>query len=191
MKHFLLVLIFLLPFATSAQPALPLDKKTGQVIFTGDVDAKGVSQPELYLRIKAFLNTYTSGENSIKLLRDDASLISGNTFTDVIINDGTTTERQRLWYTLVVELEEGRFSYELKDFSLQRHCIPAREVPCEEQTKLVSLEKMLAPTGKKSAKGRPSIPSSPERVVNKTVSSLIAALRTSALTEQHIAGIKP
>ncbi len=191
MKHFLRILIFLLPFATLAQPPIPFDKKAGQVIFTGVVDTKGVSQPELYLRLKAFFNTYKAREKRIELLRDDASLISGRTYTDVIINDGTTTEKQRLWYTLAIDLSEGKFSYEMKDFSLQRHCIPARPVPCEEQTKLVGLEKMIAPTSKKSVKGRTSLPNSPEKVVNNTMSSLIAGLRTSALTEQRIAGIKP
>lgn len=191
MKHFLHLLIFLIPAFTFAQPTVPIDKKTGHVLYTGVIDAKGVSQPELYLRMKAFYNTYSAGENAMKLETDEPGRLSAKTFTDVIVDDGTTTERQRLWYTLSLDLEDGRFIYEMRNFSLQRHCIPARQIPCEAQTKTIAVEALISPV-KKGKKNKTSTnPYSLENALEKATSSLLAAMQSSALSERRIAGIKP
>ncbi|MDX5418972.1 MAG: DUF4468 domain-containing protein [Hymenobacteraceae bacterium] len=189
MKHFLLFIIFLIPAFTFAQTAVPIDKKTGHIVYTGVVDAKGVSQSELYLRMKAFYYTYSAGENAIQLESDDTGRLSGKAFTDIIVDDGITTEKQRLWYTLAIELGDGKFRYELTDFSMQRYCIPARPVACEMQTKLVAAEAIIKPA-KKGKRKVDSNPYSPENALEKTASSIVAVMKESALSERRIASSK-
>jgi hypothetical protein len=192
MKHFLHLFIFLLPLTTLAQSPVPIDKKTGHILYNGTIDAKGVSQAELYLRVKTFYSSYKGGTDAIQVLRDDAGLISGKVFTDVIVNDGTSTEKQRLWYTLSIELGDGRLTYEIKDFSLQRYCIAAKQIPCDVQTKSVAVESFLKPVAnKKDARKVHAQPYSPENALGKATATLVSALEANALKEQRIAGVKP
>jgi hypothetical protein len=191
MKHFLHLLIILLPLTTLAQSPVPIDKTTGHILYNGTIDAKGVSQAELYLRVKTFYSSHKAGTEPIQVLRDDTGLISGKVFSDVIVNDGTSTEKQRLWYTLSIELGDGRLTYEIKDFSLQRYCIPARQIPCEVQTKSVAVESILKPVAnKKDAKKALAQPYSPESALGKATATLLAALEANTLKEQRIAGVK-
>ncbi|MBD1396743.1 DUF4468 domain-containing protein [Pontibacter sp. JH31] len=189
MKHFLPFLIFLVSFSSFAQNSTPIDKKSGHIIYTGLIDAKGVSQAELYLRMKAFYNTYGAGENAMQLVTDDTGRLSGKAFTDIIVDDGTTTEKQRLGYTLTLELEDGKLRYEMTDFRMQRYCIPARPVACELQTKLVAAEAILKST-KKGKKKVSTNSYAPENALEKTTSSMVTAMKESALAEHRIANTR-
>ena len=189
MKHFLLFIIILIPTIAFTQTTVPIDKKTGHILYSGVVDAKGVSQSELYLRMKGFYHTYSAKENAIQLETDNTGRLSGKAFTDIIVNDGITTEKQRLWYTLVIELSDGKFRYELTNFSMQRYCIPARALACETQTKPVAAEAIIRPA-KKGKKKVSTHPYSPENVLEKTTSSLVAVMKESALSERRIASNK-
>jgi hypothetical protein len=190
MKHFLLLAFIILPFTSFAQLTPVLDKKTGQITFTDVVDVKGIPQTELYNRIKTFYSTGTSSKEQIQLTDGAAGNMVGKAFMDVIINDGITTEKQRLWYTILVELHDAKFRYVLKELSLQRYCIPAKQIACEEQTKPVAVEDLLKLTAR-SAKKSPAKAYSLESQLGKAASNLVTSLTKSALTERHIAGLSP
>lgn len=188
MKHFLLLLLIIVPFISSAQLLPTLDKKTGLITFSDEVNVRGVSETELYNRMKAFYLAGSSSDEPIILEDGAAGKMIGQAYTDIIVNDGKTTEKQRLWYTLLIELEDGKFSYVLKDFSMQRYCIPARPIACEEQTKPVALEDVFKPATKK-AKSSSVKAYSLENQLSKAAASLVASLTKSALTDRNIAGI--
>jgi hypothetical protein len=190
MKHFLLLVFIILPFTSFAQLTPALNKKTGEITFSDVVDVKGVPQTELYNRIKMFYGAGSSSKEQLQLTDGAAGNMEGKAFMDIIVNDGNTTEKQRLWYTIQVELHDGKFSYVLKDLSLQRYCIPAKQIACEEQTKPVAVEDLLKLTAKTSKKS-PAKAYSLESQLSKAASTLITSLTKSAITERHIAGLSP
>lgn len=137
--------------------------------------------------MKALYTSYRTAGSGMQVEAESASSILCTAYSDVILNNGNSTEKQRLTYTLMISFDAGAYSYEIKDFSLQRFCIPARPVACEIQTKPTPVEAVYVPTKRK----KEIPPYSLESELNKVASSLISAMKSSASTERQLAGINP
>lgn len=182
MKKLILSFLLILPSIVSAQE-LPIDKGSGLISYAEVVPVEGVSQDELYSRIREyFVNTFKSADDVIQMDDKAGGKIIGKAFSDIVVYDGKVSEKRRLWYTLKVEMKDGRYRYELKDFLMQRYCLPRMPVSCEVQTKPVAAEIILSPSNKVNKKGKPSQGyASFQEELNKTAESLIASIKNTAV----------
>lgn len=176
MKRLLAFALALLPLLSFAHN---LPTENGKITYSEVVPADGVTQEELYTRFREFFTTsFKSADDVIQM--DTKDRIIGKAWQDVLVNDGKVTEKRKLWYTLKIEMKEGRYRVELSDFHMQRYCIPAYG-PCEAQTRLFPAEAILSPQNKVTKKGKPSVGyASFEQEIEKAATALLSGVRQAA-----------
>ena len=118
----LLLLALLTSFTARAQtapPLFPIDATTSRVTFEGVVPTEGISKADLYSRARAwFAKTFTSADAVLQLEDAGAGKLIGKGFTDIHVSTGYYSPvRTKLWFTMQVEVKDGRYRYEITDLA--------------------------------------------------------------------------
>ncbi|MEJ8803133.1 DUF4468 domain-containing protein [Pontibacter sp. H249] len=176
MKKLILSLLFILPLAVMGHN-LPV--ANGKITYSEVVSAEGLTQEQLYQRLREFFTVqFKSADDVIQM--DTKDKVIGKAWQDIIVDDGKVQEKRKLWYTVKLEMKEGRYRIELSDFHMQRYCLPAYG-PCEPQTRLFPAEQILSPQNQVNKKGKPSVGyASFEREIEKAATALMANIKEAA-----------
>ena len=122
-------LILLVPFLSNAQDIiLPIDSTTNKITFQEVVQSPGISQDELYTRAREwFALTFKSAQDVIQMDDKASGKIIGkgaHRGTAMIL---LTPSAFSLNYTVSLTVKEGRYRYEITDFTSQSD--PSQYIP--------------------------------------------------------------
>ncbi|NOQ26268.1 MAG: DUF4468 domain-containing protein [Bacteroidales bacterium] len=81
MRTKLIVLLMIMAFASNVMAQLPIDEKTGKVVYTDIVQLEGMSKDEIYKKAKMWvISTLKSGDNMVELdgTNSDQIVATGN-----------------------------------------------------------------------------------------------------------------
>ncbi|MGI4864631.1 MAG: DUF4468 domain-containing protein [Janthinobacterium lividum] len=118
----ILLLALLASFTASAQtvaPVFPIDATTGHVTFEGVVPTEGINKADLYSHARTwFAKTFASADAVLQLEDATAGKLIGKGFTDIHVSTGYYSPvRTKLWFTMQVEVKDGRYRYEITDLA--------------------------------------------------------------------------
>jgi len=122
MKAFLLALLIFAPMLMRAQSVvLPIDSTTHKVTFTGVVQVPGVTQADLYSRAREwFATNFNSGKAVLDMDDKEAGKMIGKAYADFSLRAPLVGDiTQKLWRQVKVYVKDGRYRYELTEFSTE------------------------------------------------------------------------
>jgi hypothetical protein len=98
---------------------LPL--KDGKVNYSGVVNVDSVNKTELYNRAKHWLvETYKSAKDVIQIDDKENGEVIGKVFFEIYwTNTFYSGLNINIWHTLKIQVKDGRFRYEITDFSVK------------------------------------------------------------------------
>ncbi|MBO5699575.1 MAG: DUF4468 domain-containing protein [Bacteroidaceae bacterium] len=129
MKHLLISLLMLLPFAAVAQKdkdytkymAGAVPEKNGMVCFEKSFEVPNKTQGEIYSLLKAYATTsLVEGENALPQARiQDADSINGLLVVGMeeylyFKRTALSTDGTRMYYQLIYQIEDGKFNVEMR-----------------------------------------------------------------------------
>lgn len=120
MKH-LLISISLLLISLNCISQIPIDEKTGEVVYTGVIQVEGLSSKELLDKSKFWMvSTLKSGDNMVELSGDNQSNIvgTGNIAVDSIKTYLWIMNSAYLNFKFIVFCKDGRVKYSVENISL-------------------------------------------------------------------------
>lgn len=126
MKTKLIALLIIYLFVSNVKAQLPIDEKTGKVIFTDVVQLEGMTKDEIYKKAKMWVvSTLKSGDNMVELdgTNSDQIVATGNLVLNIApemlgtklyfhINEGF------LNFKFLVFCKDGRMKYKVMNFNL-------------------------------------------------------------------------
>lgn len=125
MKNLLTLLFIVLPWVVYAQNAtLPFDSTTGRILFTNIVEVDNSSKDVLYNKARTWFSThFNSGETVLDMDEKALGKLIGKAALPFKFQNttggGLFTERYILWYTLIVEIKNGRYRYEITNLEIK------------------------------------------------------------------------
>ena len=120
MKRLLLALL-LLPFISVAQEVkIPIDSASQKISYSGVVKVEGVSKDDLYTRSREwFARTFKSAKAVIQMDDKAAGKIIGKGYAEGSYVVLISAMKFDMWYTVSITVKDGRYRYELSDFTFQ------------------------------------------------------------------------
>jgi hypothetical protein len=142
-----LLLFILFPLSLLGQ-TFPVDAQSGKITYSEEVLVMDAPQTELFERAKAWISRPVKMEN-LRLEEDFANgLVTGTTFTPLVLAEGKGDESYNLWYTVIFRVEDDRYWYRLTDFRLQPVASPQPAALQAPQDRKRPLEDRVLPTKK-------------------------------------------
>jgi hypothetical protein len=113
---FLTIIISVRGMQTFSQNIFPMDEKTGEIVYSENVNADSVSARELYGRAsKWFAKTFMDAPDVIQLADKEAGKIIGKGFFEAICP--RTKAVVSIYFTAEIQTKERKYKYVLSDFS--------------------------------------------------------------------------
>ena len=120
MRYILTVLIFI-PTLCVGQliDELPRDDN-GNLYYSETEKVDGINSKELFIRAKQFyVNNFKSAKDVIQMDDKEAGIIIGKGLSQYYIKIvGVDNGPHQLWYTIKIQVKDGRYKYEIYDFFL-------------------------------------------------------------------------
>ncbi|WP_051359804.1 DUF4468 domain-containing protein [Adhaeribacter aquaticus] len=192
MKHLLRLLAFLilLPLGLKAQtlPPMPIDSTTGLINFTEVVQVPDVTSKELYTRGREwFATAFRSADAVLEMEDKDSGKLIGKAYQDIVIKV-LMPVRMKLWYTVKIQVKDGRYKYDITNLEHQGYYDPSLKVmSLNEQTARSPLEYMYknAASKKKVNSVMRSYYENDMAAINGLISSIKAAMSKNASKEKE------
>ncbi|MCU0472967.1 MAG: DUF4468 domain-containing protein [Bacteroidales bacterium] len=98
-------------------PTLPIDEKTGKIVYSEVVNVDSTSISELYLRAKTwFVHNFNSANNVIQLDDKELGKIIGKGLFDVRLSAMSKQSAGYVRFLVDIQVKEGRYKYTFTDF---------------------------------------------------------------------------
>jgi hypothetical protein len=88
----------------------------GELIFTEVIPVNGSTKDQLYIKAKHFFaKAFKSANDVIQLDDKESGTVVGKGFSEILINTGFSPVTTRLYYSVKIEVKEGRYRYMIED----------------------------------------------------------------------------
>lgn len=108
--------------------AIPFDPESCKIAYTEVVPVAGASQRELYTRAKLW---FKSTEAVVQADNKEAGLLQGTVLQDITVFTNGMHTTVKLWYTIKIALQDGRYMYDITDFWMQDYPHPYNPDPSD------------------------------------------------------------
>lgn len=96
--------------------------EAGKIIFTDVVKTDNATQKQLYLSAKSwFANIFKSSQDVLQIDSKEDGILLGKGFADISIPVFLTDAINKLWFTIKIELKEGKYRYSIYDISREAY----------------------------------------------------------------------
>lgn len=121
MRIVMLVLVLAFNASTKAQNVhLPVDSSSKKISYAEVVTCKGLTKDDLYVRAREwFAKTYNSAQQVIQMDDKAAGKIIGKATARGSYYIMLTAFNYTLNYTMIVSCKDGRYKYEITDFTVK------------------------------------------------------------------------
>lgn len=124
-RTLLLFLLCLVRYASAQEIVLnlPVDSLTHLVTFSKTVACPGFSKSVLFTRANRLISAHFSPLNGECHSSDESSGLvegTGRSYFDLILPPSSVTHPIKMWYTVQVTITEGRYTYTINHFKVER-----------------------------------------------------------------------